>query len=192
MVPALKRWAILKEPSVQTKEHEVPRIRALRFKTAVFLRRRRLVHRKHRDTLDDRCSDPFEMRANAPQLRSDKCVYEMKPAIQPGEQLVLDFIMQRKRDFRTVRPDFSELRQAHHVQISTRGLKRHLIGRLALNRQQDRPSFKAERSAKTEINRLRRGDSGFRHHNELPPIGLDARKARFALFERLIHVQGFL
>src|ERR1700730_8827149 len=101
------------------------------------------------------------MSTNASKLRSDKRVHEMKSAIQPSEQFVLDLVMQRERDFRAVRPDLGELRQSHHVQISPRGLKRHLIGRLAFNRQQDRPSFKAQRSAKTKINRLRRCNGGF-------------------------------
>lgn len=116
----------------------------------------------------------------------------MKPAIQPGKQPVLDLVMQRERDFRAVRPDFGELRQAHHVQVSTRRFKRHLIGRFAFHRQQNRPGYKAQRSAKTEINRLRRRDGDFGRQDELPTIRLNTRQMSLALLERLIHLQGFL
>jgi hypothetical protein len=53
------------------------------------------LHRQHRRTFtqDTGRGDFSEMSANASKLRSDKRLHEMKPAIQPREQSVLDLVM---------------------------------------------------------------------------------------------------
>jgi hypothetical protein len=52
------------------------------------------LHRPHRRTFtQDTGRDFSEMSANASKLRSDKRLHEMKPAIQPREQSVLDLVM---------------------------------------------------------------------------------------------------
>ena len=94
------------------------------------------------------------MRADAPQLRSNKRVHKMKPAIEPREQFVLDLVMQRQRHFRAIRPNLGELRESHDIEVPARRFKCHLIGRITLHRQQNRASLEAQRSAKTKINRL--------------------------------------
>lgn len=62
--------------------------------------------------------DPFEMRADAAQLGVHKAVHKMKTAIQPGEKLVFDFVMDRERNLSAVRPDLGEINDAHETDIS--------------------------------------------------------------------------
>src|SRR5438067_1445599 len=127
------RCAFPSATSVQTKEREVPRIRALRLRTAVPLCRCRLKHRKHRRTLHDGRRDPFEMGSDAPQLRSHERIHKMKSPVQPGKKFTLDLVMQCQSHLRAARPDFGELHQPHHVQVSAGRFKRELIGRIALD-----------------------------------------------------------
>ena len=116
----------------------------------------------------------------------------MKSAIKPREDPILDLVMQGERHLRAVGPDFGELNQPHDVEVAARRFKRELVRRIALYRQQDRASFKAQGASKTKIHRLRRSNGGFGDHDELTSIRLNAREAVFAFIERLIHVQGFL
>ena len=64
-------------------------------------------------------------------LRSSAChkaVHEMQTAVQPGEQFILDLVVDRERDLGAVRPDFGEIDDAHEVNVSTHGLERIWFG----------------------------------------------------------------
>lgn len=156
-----------------------------------ILRRRRLEHRQNGSVFDVRRCDRFEVRADAAQFRSDKGVHEMQPAIKPGEYLVLDFVMHGQSHFRAARADFRKINEPHQVDVATDRFKTQFILRIAFDREQDSMSLETERTAKTEVNGLGRGDGRFRHHQELATIRLNAGQTSFALAQRLAHVQGF-
>ena len=115
----------------------------------------RLEHWQNRRTLKIACGDSFEVRADAAQFGSHKRIDKTQAPVEPGKQLVPDLVVNCKRDLRAVWPDLSEVNDSHQVNIPAHGLKRILIGRVALDRQKDRVSLKTERTAKAEINRLR-------------------------------------
>ena len=145
--------------------------------------RRRLEHRQHRWTLHHRSSNAFEMSANAAHFRGDKSVHEFEVAIEPREELVLDFVMHRERYFGAVGPNFREIHDAHQIDIAAGRFERELIGVIAFGGKQDRAGLEAQGAAKAEIDRLGRGHSRFRHHEKLPAIRLDTGEAGFAFRE---------
>jgi len=95
------------------------------------------------------------MRTNASQFGSHKAVDEMQTAVQPGEKLVLDFVVDCERDFGAVRTNLSEIHDAHQANVSTDGLESILVGRIAIYRQQHSVRLEPERSAKAEVDGLR-------------------------------------
>src|SRR5215212_171218 len=116
----------------------------------------------------------------------------MKSAIQPREDLVLDLVVQGQRHFRAVWPDLGELGQSHDVEVAAGRLKRELVWRIALYRQQNSARFEPKLAPETKVHRLGGSDSGLGHHDELAPIRLNTSQASFALVQRLIHMQSFL
>jgi hypothetical protein len=94
-------------------------------------------------------------RADTAQFGSRKSIEKTQAPVEPGKQLVPDLVVNRKRDLRAVWPNLSEVNDPDHVDIPTCGLKRTLIGRVALDRQEDGVSLKTERTGKAEISRLR-------------------------------------
>src|ERR1043166_1765268 len=99
-------------------------------------------------------------------LRSSavKTIYEMQTSIQPGKQLVLNLVMNRKRDLSAIWPNFGKIDDAHQCNISAYGFEPVLIWRVALNRQEDRMGLKAERAAKAKIHSFRRSHRCLRDH----------------------------
>src|SRR5207237_9699682 len=132
--------------------------------------------------------DPLEMREDTSQLGSHKAVHKMQTSIQPGEKFVFDFVVDGKRDLGAVRPNLCEINDAHEGNVSTHGLERILVRRIAVHRQQHSVRLKTEGSAKAEIDCLGRCHSCPCHHQELPPIRLDTGQTCFALGQRLAHV----
>jgi hypothetical protein len=94
------------------------------------------------------------MRADAAQLGVHKAVHKMKTAIQPSEKFVFDFVVDRERDLGAVRPDLSEINDAHQGNVSANRLERILARQIAVDRQQNSMCFEAQRSAKAEIDCL--------------------------------------
>ena len=139
---------------VQQKSHERADFVALRIK---LLRSScsRLEHRQNRRTLKIVRGDSFEMRADAAQFGSQKRIDKTQAAVEQGKQLVLDLVVNCKRNLRASWPNLSEVNDSHQVDIPAHGLKRIPIGRIALDRQKDGVSLKTERTAKAEISRLR-------------------------------------
>ena len=115
-------------------------------------------------------SDAFEVRADTAQLGSHKTIHIAQAAIQPGEELILDVIMNRERDFGAVWSNFGEIDNAHQGNISAHGLERVLIRRFAFHRKEDCVGFKAQRPSEAEIDRFGRSHRRARDHQELPPI----------------------
>jgi hypothetical protein len=131
------------------------------------------------------------MRADAAELARHEAVDEVELLIEPGKEFVFDFVMHGKRDFRETRPNFREIDEAEEVNISADRFESVFIGRFAVHRCEDGARFKAQRTAKAKIDRLRRCNRGFRDHQKLPAVGLNAGKTRFALSQWLTHVKGF-
>ena len=94
------------------------------------------------------------MRADAAQLGCHKAVHKMQTAIQPGEKFIFDFVVDRERDLGALRPDLSEINDAHQANVSADGLERILVRRIAIYRQQHSVRLETEGSAKAEIHRL--------------------------------------
>ncbi len=94
------------------------------------------------------------MRADAAQLGCHKAVHKMQTPIQTGEKFIFDFVVDRERDLGAVRPDLSEINDAHEGNVSTDGLERILVRRIAVHRQQHSVRLEAEGSAKAEIDRF--------------------------------------
>ena len=94
------------------------------------------------------------MRADAAQLGCHKAVHKMQTAIQPGEKFIFDFVVDRERDLGAVRPDLSEINDAHEANVSTNGLECILARRIAVHRKQHSVRLETEGSAKAEIDRL--------------------------------------
>src|SRR5713226_9779883 len=82
---------------VQQKSHASAGLVALRI--LVCSGCSRLQHRQNRHGLNVAGGDSLEMRADAAQLRSYKSIDKMQAPVEPGKQLVLDLIVNRKRDF---------------------------------------------------------------------------------------------
>ena len=114
----------------------------------------RLEHRQNRRTLKIVRGDSFEVRADAAQFGSHKRIDKTQAPVEPGKQLVPDLVVNCKRDLRAVWPNLSEVNDSHQVDIPAHGLKRILIWRVALDRQENGVSLKTERTAKAEISRL--------------------------------------
>jgi len=57
--------------------------------------------------------DAFEMRADAAQFGSQKAVHKMQTPVEPGEQFVLDLVVNGKRHLRAVRANLSKIDDAH-------------------------------------------------------------------------------
>ena len=110
---------------------------------SVLSGRSRLEHRQNATVVEVTRSDAFKVRADTAQFGSHKTVHEVQAAIQPGEQLVLDVIVNRERDFSAVWPNLGEINNAHQRNIATDGFERVLIRRFALDRQEDSVGFKA-------------------------------------------------
>ena len=99
--------------------------------------------------------DAFEMRAYAAQFGSHKAVHKVQTPVEPGEQFVLDLVVNGERDLGAVRANLSEINDAHKGNVTARRFERILVGRVALDRQKDRMRLKPERTAKAEIDSLR-------------------------------------
>src|SRR5438093_12243373 len=110
------------------------------------------------------------MRTDAAQLGSHKAVHKVQTAVQPCKELVFDFVMDRERDLGALRPDLSEINDAHHGNVSAYGLERILAGRIAVHRQQHGVRFKPERTAEAEIDSLGGCHGCAWHDQKLPPI----------------------
>ena len=95
--------------------------------------------------------DAFEVRTDAAQFRSHEAVHKMQTPVEPGEQFVLDLVVNRERDLRAVWTNLSEINKAHKGNVTARRFERILVGRVALDRQKDRMGLKPERTAKAEI-----------------------------------------
>ena len=78
--------------------------------------------------------DPFEMRTDAAQFRSQEAVHKMQAPVEPGKQWVLDLVVNRKRDLRTVCPNLSEINDAHEGNVAAHGLERILLWRFTVDR----------------------------------------------------------
>src|SRR5262249_35857526 len=124
----------------------------------------RLEHRQYARVVEVAGCNAFEMCTDTAQLGSHKTVHEMQSAIQPCKQLILDFVMNRQRDFGAIWPNLSEIYDAHKRNVSADGLECVLIWGVAVDREEHRVSLKAQRASKTEINRLRRGHSCSGNH----------------------------
>ncbi|PYJ52416.1 MAG: hypothetical protein DME69_01495 [Verrucomicrobia bacterium] len=124
-------------------------------KNFAFLGSSRLEHGQHRRMLEVARRNAFEVRSDATQFGSHKTVDKIQAPIQPGNQLVLDLIVNRKRDLRAGSPNLGEINDSHKVNIAAHGLERILIWRVTLDRQKDCVSLKTKRAAKAEIDRFR-------------------------------------
>jgi hypothetical protein len=94
----------------------------------------------------------------------------MQTPVEPGEQFVLNLVVNGERDLCAVWTNFSEINDAHQSSIPAHGLKRILFGRIAVDRQKDRVRLKTEWAAKAEIHGFGRCHCCTRHHQELTPI----------------------
>jgi len=108
--------------------------------------------------------DTFEVRAYAPQFGSDETIDKMQAPIQPGKQLVPYLIVNRKRHLGAIWPNFRKINDAYQGNVSAYGLERVMIWRVTLNRKENRVRLKAKRTAKAEIDRLRRRHGSPCHH----------------------------
>ena len=132
-----------------------PSVGLVALSSFVFLGSSRLEHGQHRRMLEVARRNAFEVRSDATQLGSHKTVDKIQAPIQPGNQLVLDLIVNRKRDLRAGSPNLGEINDSHKVNIAAHGLERILIWRVTLDRQKDCVSLKTKRAAKAEIDRFR-------------------------------------
>ena len=94
------------------------------------------------------------MRPDAAQLGIHKAVHKMQTAVEPGEKFVFDFVVDGERHLGAVRPDLSEINDAHQADVSADGLERILVGRISVYRQQHSVRLETEGSAKAEIDGL--------------------------------------
>ena len=94
------------------------------------------------------------MRADAAQFGVHKGIDEMQMSIEPREQAVLNPIMNRERNLGAGWPDFGEIHQTHHFDISAGGFKRELVFGIAIHGQQGGAGFEPKRAAKTEVDGL--------------------------------------
>src|SRR5438045_545051 len=95
---------------IDKKEHAAKSLRALYTRISTLLSGGcRFEHCQQRRPLHIRRGDAFEMSPNTTQFRIHERINEVKPSIQPGEQLVLDLILHRQRDFGAVRPNLREV-----------------------------------------------------------------------------------
>ncbi len=101
---------------------------------------------------------------DAAKLAHHEGIDEVELPIEPGKEFIFDFVMHGQGDFGEIRPNFREIDQAKEVNISAHRFESVFIRRLAVRRCQDGVRFKAQRAAKAKIDRLRRGNGGFRDH----------------------------
>ena len=111
----------------------------------------RLEHGHNARVIQITGRNAFEMRTDAAQFRSHEAVHKMQTPVEPGEQFVLDFVVNRERDLRALWSNLSEINNAHKGNITARRFERILLRRVALDRQKDRMRLKTERTAKAEI-----------------------------------------
>ena len=153
--------------------------------------RRSLEQRHDRHALHIRSGNAFEMRADAAQFGVHKGIDEMQVSIEPREQAVLNFIMNRERDLGTGWPDFAEIDQSHHFDIPAGGLKRELVLGIAIYRQQGGAGFEPKRAAKAKVDGLARSHGRLGDHEKLPFVGLNAGEPGLGFLQRLAHVKRF-
>jgi len=115
----------------------------------------RSEHRHNTRALQVAGPDAFEMCADAAQFGSYKAVHKMQTTVQPCEQFIFDFIVDRQRDLGALGPDLSEISDAHDGNVPAHGFKRILVRRIAVHRQKHGVRLEIERSAKAEIDCLR-------------------------------------
>src|SRR6266567_1141667 len=102
----------------------------------------RVEHRHDARVFEIARRDAFEMRADAAQFGSHKTVHKMQAPIQPRKQLVLDLVVDRKRDLGAVWPNLSKINNTRQGDVPAYGFERVLIWRVALDRQKDCVSLK--------------------------------------------------
>ena len=87
----------------------------------------RLEHRHHARVIQIAGRDTFEMRADAAQFGSHEAVYKMQTPVEPSEHFVLDLVVNRQGDLRAVRPNLSEINDAHEGNIAAHRLECILV-----------------------------------------------------------------
>src|SRR5712691_14704 len=71
--------------------------------------------------------DTFEMRTDAAQFGSHEAVHKMQTPVEPGKHFVLDLVVNRQGDLRAVRPNLSEISDAHQSNIAAHRLECILV-----------------------------------------------------------------
>ena len=72
------------------------------------------------------------MRTDASQFGVHKAVHKMQTTIQPGEKFIFNFVVDRECHLSALRPDLSEINDAHQANVSADGLERILARRIAV------------------------------------------------------------
>ena len=104
------------------------------FEVASFSGGGRLEHGQNARVIQVAGRDAFEMRTDAAQFGSHEAVDEIQTPVEPGEQFVLDLVVNRERDLRAARANLSEINDAHQGNVSARGFERILVWRIAVDR----------------------------------------------------------
>ena len=104
------------------------------FEVASFSGGGRLEHGQNARVIQVAGRDAFEMRTDAAQFGSHEAVDEIQTPVEPGEQFVLDLVVNRERDLRAARANLSEINDAHHCNVPAHGLERILVWRIAVDR----------------------------------------------------------
>jgi len=115
----------------------------------------RLEYGHNTRVIEIACCDAFKMRTDAAQFGGHETVHEMQTAVEPGEQFVLDLVVNRERDLGAIWTNLREINNAHQSNVTAHRFERVLVRRVALDRQEDRMRLKTERTAKAEIDSFR-------------------------------------
>jgi len=94
----------------------------------------RLEHGHNARVIQITGRNAFEMRTDAAQFRSHEAVHKMQTPVEPGEQFVLDLVVNRERDLRAVWTNLSEINDAHQGNVAAYGFECVLVWRVALDR----------------------------------------------------------
>src|SRR5437773_8116636 len=97
------------------------------FEVASFSGGGRLEHGQNARVIQVAGRDAFEMRTDAAQFGSHEAVHKMQTPVEPGKHFVLDLVVNRQGDLRAVRPNLSEINDAHQGNIAAHRLECILV-----------------------------------------------------------------
>ena len=150
-----------------------------------------LEQRHHGQLLYVRSGDAFKVRANAAKLSVNESVDKAKSTIEPCEQAILDFVMDRESDLGAVWPNLGEIDQSNYVEVSPNRFESELIDRIAIHRHEHCARIKAERTTKAEVHCFRRSHGRLCDHEKLSFVRLNTSEPGLGFGQRLTHMKRF-